>query len=511
MTGNERMIPPLRPDLIWEEASPDSPFVHLVDRRLGRSLRVDRRGQALAMLMDHHQTDGELLSRFAAAHPPMTPEALQRVINSFTGLGLLESPLVEQLVDERNEMRARYQADPNAVPFLIPDGLRFSCSLCGSCCTGVNVGPVTEDVVIEDRIEELARTRPYKRSMFFSMFSDKTENDVLICESRNGSCIFLDAKGLCEIHGRWGEAAKPRVCRLFPFQFVLTPKGIAVGLQMECRDILKASRGQLLSEQTEGLRQLIRIAPQLPVVRPFVSLDGVGTLSYDTYEQLEQDIVSLMAVAPETGFDLLIRLSNVVQEVFAQAGRPFGATVNGGEDVGQDLYGLLLEIGEGLAVLKERNRPENAQKMRFHTSNLDMLIETLTDVPLFADRILASDEQDDGARLCRMLAASAWESKDVLCAPDIVSGMAMHHLHWFLTRAVAVSRARQMQRVFLEPRDLVDASVAMHLVMRNQQVKRMLHQHIDRIARVFVHHLPFLVQQRNAIVKVDPRTDFYVF
>ena len=41
----------------------------------------------------------------------------------------------------------------------------------------------------------------------------------------DGACTFLDRDGLCLVHKRLGEAAKPRVCRQFPFVFVAAPGG----------------------------------------------------------------------------------------------------------------------------------------------------------------------------------------------------------------------------------------------------------------------------------------------
>ena len=39
----------------------------------------------------------------------------------------------------------------------------------------------------------------------------------------DGACVFLDPAGRCRIHAKFGEAAKPLACRLYPL--VIHPAG----------------------------------------------------------------------------------------------------------------------------------------------------------------------------------------------------------------------------------------------------------------------------------------------
>jgi lysine-N-methylase len=50
----------------------------------------------------------------------------------------------------------------------------------------------------------------------------------------DGSCVFLDSAGRCRIHDKFGSAAKPLACRIFPF--VLVPAGDhwRVGIRFAC-------------------------------------------------------------------------------------------------------------------------------------------------------------------------------------------------------------------------------------------------------------------------------------
>ena len=53
----------------------------------------------------------------------------------------------------------------------------------------------------------------------------------------DGSCVFLDPKGGCRIHAKFGSEAKPLACRIYPF--VLAPSGDhwRVGLRFACPSV----------------------------------------------------------------------------------------------------------------------------------------------------------------------------------------------------------------------------------------------------------------------------------
>jgi lysine-N-methylase len=71
----------------------------------------------------------------------------------------------------------------------------------------------------------------------------------------DGACVFLDAAGSCRIHTKFGEAAKPLACRLYPL--VIHPAGnrVAVGLRFSCPSAA-ANRGLPLSAQAKAIRGL---------------------------------------------------------------------------------------------------------------------------------------------------------------------------------------------------------------------------------------------------------------
>jgi Fe-S-cluster containining protein len=88
------------------------------------------------------------------------------------------------------------------------DGLRFTCTQCGKCCTG-DPGFVWVD---DDEIDKLAAARGMVRHEFVAMFTHKTRGRVSLRERANGDCIFYDAAKGCTVY-----AQRPKQCRTWPF------------------------------------------------------------------------------------------------------------------------------------------------------------------------------------------------------------------------------------------------------------------------------------------------------
>lgn len=494
------MVPPLRPDLRHEEGEKDGEKVHfLVDSRFGRRIRLDRRGRDVTLLLDRAQPFRDLLGRIAMTGTPMTPEALCRVLDALAGLGLLEGSVPQEDAPERK--------DTDPVPFLIPDDLRFTCTGCGSCCIGVNVGPVGEAVAqdIRDHLADLQPEVSAGKAPFFSMVPDGEEDEVLVCQSRNGACLFLDPDGLCRIHRRLGAKAKPLICRLFPYRFVSTPGGMVVGLQMECRDILRASLGQPVREQQDELREILALLPRIPRVRSHVSLDGETTLSYSDYLAIENEISSAVAgVSGRGGWTMLLAANRVLIARCRAVADPDAG------DLKVDLYSLLQDAGETFLRLKKRYYEEGTH-IRFHTTNLDIAVEALRDAPLFARTIL-SDENGESSRFASLVILNFWRSREeAFGPPDLVTAASELAFAWFLTRAVAVSRVRQVHRLVPEPRDLVDAWVSTHMLLRNHRVRDSLHGFRDGMKRTFFFRLNEVIEGRANLEQANPQTDFHLF
>ncbi len=100
---------------------------------------------------------------------------------------------------------------------------------------------------------------------------------------RNGGCVFLGESGRCRIHERFGSAAKPLACRIYPF--VLVPSGDfwRIGLRFACPSAAK-DQGRPLNQHLPEIREYAAIlekqSPAARLVQP-PPLSGRQSMSWD--------------------------------------------------------------------------------------------------------------------------------------------------------------------------------------------------------------------------------------
>ncbi len=129
------------------------------------------------------------------------------------------------------------------------DGLRFSCTRCGKCCTG-EPGFVW---VNEEEIAQIAAYRGQTVEEVQYLFVRLVPRGLSLREQSNGDCVFYDRKEGCTIY-----PVRPRQCRTWPFweSNVATPEA----WRRTCEVCPGAGRGELISaeEITRRIR-LIRL------------------------------------------------------------------------------------------------------------------------------------------------------------------------------------------------------------------------------------------------------------
>ena len=89
------------------------------------------------------------------------------------------------------------------------EGLRFSCSQCGACCTGAP-GFVW---VNKSEIAAMAEQCQMSVAAFEQRYVRKVGIRKSLKEFSNGDCVFLDP----ETRGCQVYSARPRQCRTWPF------------------------------------------------------------------------------------------------------------------------------------------------------------------------------------------------------------------------------------------------------------------------------------------------------
>ena len=115
------------------------------------------------------------------------------------------------------------------------DGLRFTCTRCGHCCTGepgfVWVG--------DDDLAALAEARGETLDEVKALYTRSTPRGRTLREKNNGDCIFYDREQGCTVY-----AVRPPQCRSFPFwdSNVATPEA----WQQTCEVCPGSGRGELI-------------------------------------------------------------------------------------------------------------------------------------------------------------------------------------------------------------------------------------------------------------------------
>lgn len=97
------------------------------------------------------------------------------------------------------------------------DGLNFSCTGCGGCCTGAP-GYVWLNL---DEIEALAKRKELSLNDFVARYTRRVAGRYSLLEKPNSyDCVFLDGKA-CTVY-----EARPTQCRTFPWwpQNLSTPE-----------------------------------------------------------------------------------------------------------------------------------------------------------------------------------------------------------------------------------------------------------------------------------------------
>ncbi len=129
------------------------------------------------------------------------------------------------------------------------DGLRFTCTRCGNCCTG-EPGFVWVD---EKDVRALADFLGESPEEVEKLYTKETGRGLSLREKLNGDCIFWDRNRGCTVY-----AARPPQCRTWPFweSNVATPED-----WQQTRDVCPGSgKGALISvEEITSRLKVIRL------------------------------------------------------------------------------------------------------------------------------------------------------------------------------------------------------------------------------------------------------------
>jgi hypothetical protein len=101
-------------------------------------------------------------------------------------------------------------------------GARYRCFGDGLCCTDIHA------------IGALTRSEVKRLNLLYPGEVRRNEQlDAMVVTPRNGGCAHLGPDG-CRVHATHGAAAKPGICRRFPYRSIATPEGTRIGTEHRC-------------------------------------------------------------------------------------------------------------------------------------------------------------------------------------------------------------------------------------------------------------------------------------
>ncbi len=145
------------------------------------------------------------------------------------------------------------------LPIQLPIVQNWSCHSCGGCCKQHGI-TITE--AERQRIEQQNWTEadgvPAGQPLFVREGGLLSRKWWRLSHQLDGSCVFLDPQGLCRIHGKFGEAAKPLACRIYPYAFHPSGRAISVGLRFSCPSVV-LNLGKPVADQRGDIRELVQL------------------------------------------------------------------------------------------------------------------------------------------------------------------------------------------------------------------------------------------------------------
>jgi lysine-N-methylase len=166
----------------------------------------------------------------------------------------------------------------------------WDCHNCGSCCREYLVHVTDEE---KKRIEAQGWDREPEfagKSLFRKVKGRWALND------QEGGCIFLDERGWCRIHSRFGAEAKPLACRVYPFLLVPAGHHWKIGLRFACPSVT-GDLGRPIHEHLADIRRyaelLVKQTPQAENVPP-PPLQGRQRVEWDDVQRFVNALTRIM-------------------------------------------------------------------------------------------------------------------------------------------------------------------------------------------------------------------------
>lgn len=195
-----------------------------------------------------------------------------------------------------------------ALPLELPVLQNWACRSCGECCKRHLVEITDEERrrILAQGWEHDADLRGVSTVVRLSRWSKRWR----LNHTADGSCVFLQTNGLCRIHAKYGESAKPLACRVYPYAFHPAGKKIAVSVRYSCPSVVLNHGPSIASNEKEVRRLAKDVVPERPRAERVPAISRRNTLDWPDFLKL-RDTLEQSFADPATGF-----LRNLLGAVF---------------------------------------------------------------------------------------------------------------------------------------------------------------------------------------------------
>lgn len=247
-----------------------------------------------------------------------------------------------------------------ARPLQLADNVVFTCQNSGACCR--NDWLIGVDAASHERLRAVDWPRHDATLPVGEKFEKlraplASGETVTFARKAGGECVFLTADAKCSIHRQLGYAAKPQVCREFPYSFVETPDGIAVGVSFACTAV-RSHHGRTLVEQQAEIRGVLGGSSRVHTIPDPITLYSGVDIGWDEYRPIESALLAILGrgdytlplalIAGSLLINVCIGLHQVERRARVQGRAPTETLGSGLGQLAADGYRRLFEIAAGL-------------------------------------------------------------------------------------------------------------------------------------------------------------------
>ena len=187
----------------------------------------------------------------------------------------------------------------------LPTLQNWSCHSCGGCCRKhlveiteeerqriVEQNWTPEDGVPADRPVLVEYGPPWRRRWRLNFQDD-------------GACVFLDDKGLCRMHAKFGEPSKPLACRVYPYAFHPSGKKVTVSLRFSCPSVVE-NKGKAVGDQRKDLQKMAEeVVPATVTAMPAPNITSSQQVDWPDFNRFVRRLDETMS---EIGVPVAVRL-----------------------------------------------------------------------------------------------------------------------------------------------------------------------------------------------------------